>query len=215
MCAWNFEWTWTSYEGQLNCIVTTLSLGSRPRQGLARLWAKREAGSLRVQKSVKEWTLTLPSQFSFWELESQWICESSEGDFKGHNPLNWVNLYIIGNLLKHRCLNWACMTHLDIWNISYGPKKGRESNWQFDSRPLKVKNHPDFFLCRWCATYYWKTLNRGYNFVLDLISIGGLKTKLWGPKVAGVPTLGISGLPFGSLMTKCHLDVGLMERHII
>jgi hypothetical protein len=29
----------------------------------------------------------------------------------------------------------------------------------------------------------------------------------------GVPTLGILGLPFGSPKTKCHLDVGLMERH--
>jgi hypothetical protein len=28
-----------------------------------------------------------------------------------------------------------------------------------------------------------------------------------------VPTLGISGLPFGSLGTKCHLDVSLVERH--
>jgi len=37
--------------------------------------------------------------------------------------------------------------------------------------------------------------------------------KLWGSKVAGVPTLGISGLPFGSPETKCHLDVGLVERH--
>jgi hypothetical protein len=27
-----------------------------------------------------------------------------------------------------------------------------------------------------------------------------------------VPTLGISGLPFGSLGTKCHLDVGLVDR---
>jgi hypothetical protein len=31
----------------------------------------------------------------------------------------------------------------------------------------------------------------------------------------GVPTLRILGLPFGSPMTKCHLDVGLVERHII
>jgi hypothetical protein len=31
----------------------------------------------------------------------------------------------------------------------------------------------------------------------------------------GVSTLGISGLPFGSLGTKCHLDVGLVERHKI
>ncbi len=68
-------------------------------------------------------------------------------------------------------------------------------------------------MCRWRATYYWKALDKGYNFALDLISIRGLNTKLWGPKVMGVPTLGISGLPFGSPGTKCHLDVGLMERH--
>jgi hypothetical protein len=29
----------------------------------------------------------------------------------------------------------------------------------------------------------------------------------------GVPTLGISGLPFWSLRTKCHLDVSLAKRH--
>jgi len=32
------------------------------------------------------------------------------------------------------------MTHLDTSNISYGQKKGQESNWQFNSRPLKVGN---------------------------------------------------------------------------
>jgi hypothetical protein len=55
----------------------------------------------------------------------------------------------------------------------------------------------------------------GYNFDLDLISIRGLHTKLWGPKVTGVPTLGILGLPNGSPGTKCYLDVGLVERHKI
>jgi len=38
-------------------------------------------------------------------------------------------------------------------------KKGRESNCQFDSRPLKVANHPDFLACRWRVTYRWKALN--------------------------------------------------------
>jgi len=37
--------------------------------------------------------------------------------------------------------------------------------------------------------------------------------KVMGPKVAGIPTLGISKLPFGSPGTKCRLDVGVMERH--
>jgi len=58
-----------------------------------------------------------------------------------------------------------------------------------------------------------KAFNESYNFILDLISIEGLQTKLWGPKVAGVPTLAISGLPLESPKTKSHLDVGLMERH--
>jgi hypothetical protein len=93
-----------------------------------------------------------------------------------------------------------------IWNTSYGQKKGRESNRQFDSRPLKVKNCPNFLTCRWCATYHWKSLNKGYNFALEFISIGSLHTKLWDPKVTGVLTLVISGLPFESLETKCHLD---------
>jgi hypothetical protein len=30
-----------------------------------------------------------------------------------------------------------------------------------------------------------------------------------------MPNVAISGLTFGSSGTKCHLDVGLMERHII
>jgi len=63
------------------------------------------------------------------------------------------------------------------------------------------------------VTYRWKALNEGYNFILDLISIGGLHTKLWGPKVVEVLTLAISKLPFGSPKTKSHLEVRLVERH--
>jgi len=52
-------------------------------------------------------------------------------------------------------------------------------------------------LCRWHATYHWKTLDKGYNFVLNLISIRGLHVKLWGPEVARILILAISGLPLG------------------
>jgi hypothetical protein len=103
------------------------------------------------------------------------------------------------------------VTHFDIWNTSYGQKKG----WQFDFRPLKVKNRPDFLAFRWRVTHYWKALNESYNFALDFISIGGLHTKLWWPKVARVQTLGISKLPLGSPGTKCRLDVGLVKRYKI
>jgi hypothetical protein len=82
------------------------------------------------------------------------------------------------------------MIHLDIRNINYGQKKSRNSNRQFDSRPLKVRSRPDFLLCRWRVTYRLEALDKGYNSVIDFISIEGLHTKLWAPKVAGLPTLG-------------------------
>jgi hypothetical protein len=50
-------------------------------------------------------------------------------------------------------------------------------------------------MCRWRGTYRWKAFDEVYNFALDVISIGGLHTKLWAPKVVGVLTLRISGLP--------------------
>ncbi len=94
--------------------------------------------------------------------------------------------------MEHKCLKWARMTHLDTWNTNYGQKKGRELNWQFDFRPLKIENYPNVFSYRWCATYHWKDFEKGYNFSSNLISIKGLHTKLWASKVARVPTLGMS-----------------------
>jgi len=70
------------------------------------------------------------------------------------------------------------MSHLDICSTSYGKKKGRESNWQFDSRPLKVRNRPDPDVCKWSVTHHWKALNESYKFALDLIPIKGLSKEL-------------------------------------
>jgi hypothetical protein len=168
-----------------------------------------------VWENVKEWTLTLPSEFPLWELEFQWTPEFSERNCRVQNPLDWGILHIIGKLLERRCLKWARMTRLDTSNTSYGQKKGHESNCQFDSRPLKVGNCLDFLVCRWCERYYQKALNKGYNFALDLISIRGFHTKSWAPIVAGVPTLGISRFPLGSPGTKCHLGATPVARHIV
>ncbi len=121
-------------------------------------------------------------ELPLWELEFRWTPKSSKSDYRGQNSMDWKVPYIIGKLLKLRCLKWARMTHLDIWNTSYGQKKGWESTWPFDSRPLKVENRPNFFLCKWHATYLWKTFDDGYNyrnFSLRLV------TKPRGCKVAG------------------------------
>jgi hypothetical protein len=90
-------------------------------------------------------------------------------------------------------------------------KKGRELKWQFDSRPLKVKNRPDSFACRQRARYRWKALDKGYNFALDFIAIESLHKKLCTLKVVEVVVVAISGLPLGSPGTKSHLDVAPVE----
>ncbi len=118
---------------------------------------------------------TLPSELPLWELESKWIPKFLEANCRGQNSLDWRVPYIIGKLLELQCLKWSHMTHLDSSSISYGQKKRRESKCQFDFRPLKYKNRPDVLACRCYATYRWKPLDEGYNFALDLTSIGGLK----------------------------------------
>jgi hypothetical protein len=68
----------------------------------------------------------------------KWNPKLLEHNCRGQNSSVERVLSIIEKLLKHGCLKWACIAHLDIWNTSYGQKKGRESNCQFDSQPLKV-----------------------------------------------------------------------------
>jgi hypothetical protein len=122
---------------------------------------------LGVWENVREWTSTLPkwelpSDFSLWELESQWSPKFSKSDFKGQNPLDWRFPYIIGKLLELKCLKWARMTHLSTQNISYGKKKNQESNCQFDSQCFVIPEYDEinynivfgvFYNVFWSAYY--------------------------------------------------------------
>jgi hypothetical protein len=130
-------------------------------------------------------------------MESQWTPKTSESDFRGQNSMSCGVIYIIKNLLECRCLKWVRIAHLDIWNTSYGQKKGQESNCQFDSWPKKFGNRPELLSCRQRVTYHWKALDESYNFALDHTSIQGLLAKLWGSKVAEVSLGAISGLSCG------------------
>ncbi len=94
---------------------------------------------------------------------------------------------------------------------SYGQKKGQDSNWQFDSRPLKVRNRPDSDVYRRSATWSWKSFKESYKIASDLIPIEGLSKKLWMPKVSGIQPRTISRLLLGSPGKKCHSDVASAE----
>jgi hypothetical protein len=143
--------------------------------------------------------------------ESSGTLKNSEFDFRGQKTSPWDVLYTVRKVLKCRCPKWPRMSHLDIFSKSYGRKKGRESNWQFDSRSLKVENRPDPGAWRQIAAHRWKALKESYKFASDLIPIGGLNKKLRVAKVPEVQTGIVSGLPLGSHGTKSHLDVAPVE----
>jgi len=129
--------------------------------------------------------------------ESSEILEISKFNYRGQNTLHLDVLYIIRKLANCRCRKWACMGHLDICSTSYGKKKGQESNWQFDSRPLKVENQPDFGACSWNVTHRWKAFEENYKFVSDLIPIEGLSKEFWPRKVLEVQTRTVSDSSLG------------------
>jgi hypothetical protein len=122
-----------------------------------------------------------------------------ELDRKAQNTLHWGVFGNIGKVLKRRYRKCPRIGNSDICSPSYGQKKGRESNWQFDSRPLEVGNRPLPNVRFERATWRWKDLDEGYNFGSDLVAIQLCSQELWRFKVSGVPPRqfrdSISGVP--------------------
>jgi hypothetical protein len=72
-------------------------------------------------------------------------------------------------------------------------KKGRESNWQFDSQPLKVGNRPDPGVCSWSATHLGKLLRRATS-LLETSS----QSQVWGRNYELLKSRGLNQDNFGS-----------------
>jgi len=113
-----------------------------------------------MYEGVKEWILTLPRQLPL----GRWSPDGLPNLQRAIIGVKIQCLEAFLYLLELKCIKWARIAHLHIWNTSYGQKKGRESNWHFDFRALKFENRPDSLVWRWPATYHWKVLNEGYNF---------------------------------------------------
>ncbi len=119
-------------------------------------------------------------------MESSGTPECLELDSKGQNPSHWGVLGVVGKVLKRRYRKCPRIGNSDICSPSYRQKKGRELNWQFDSRPLKVRNRclPDIQIGS--AIRHLKDLDEGYNFGSDLVAIQLCSRELWRFEVPGV-----------------------------
>ncbi len=120
-------------------------------------------------------------------LESSGTPECLELNIKGQNTLHWDVRGVVGKVLKRRYRKCPRIGNSDICSPSYGQKKGRESNWQFNSRPLKVRNRCLPNIRIGSAIRRWKDLDEGYNFGSDLVAIQLCSRELWRFKVPGVP----------------------------
>jgi hypothetical protein len=127
-----------------------------------------------------------PNTSKVGDLESSRTPECLNFDSKAQNTSHWGVLGVIGKVLKHIYRKWPRIGHLNIFSPSYGQKKGRESNWQFDSRPLKVGNRPLPDLRIESEIRRWKNLEEGYKFGSDLVAIKLCSRELWAPKVPGL-----------------------------
>jgi hypothetical protein len=102
-----------------------------------------------------------PNTWKSWELESSRTPECSELNNKGQNTSHWGILGVVEKVLKLRYRKCPRIGNSDICSSSYGQKKGRESNCQFDSRPLKVRNRCLPYIRFECATWRLERSRRG------------------------------------------------------
>ncbi len=101
----------------------------------------------------------------FWELHLWGSCECSEPWLERWTSTKLSPHDTIKNFLKCRCLKCTCIVHLDLIWMSYDKKKGRKSNYKFDSRPpiLWKQGSNEVWLER--AIHHWKDILKGYNIL--------------------------------------------------
>jgi len=129
VCSWSFYDAWTSHgHTQIHkCYNPSLGVTTKVRacKGAGQEWNPRVTfhviGSVGkcegMNPHTPKWAPTLgigvPMDFRIFKRKLQ-----------GLKFIRLKRLYTIENFLRLRCLKCACITHLDIYNISYGQKKG-------------------------------------------------------------------------------------------
>ncbi len=134
-----------------------------------------------------------PNTWKSRELKSSRTPECLELDRKGQNTSHWGVLGVIGKVLKRKYRKWPRIGHLDICSPSYGQKTGRESNWQFDSRALKVGNRPVPDIRFWECDTALKRSRRGLQLWLRPRRDRMRESRVMSSQSPGTPTGTISG----------------------
>jgi hypothetical protein len=129
---WHLNRGFCNKNGYMLCRNPSLGLATKAR-GCKVMGQEGDLGALHMLPGVQRVWGHEPSHSQVNSHVGSWspkrTFESSELDCRGQNSSARRVLYIIGKLLKCRCLKWAQISRLDICNTSYGQMNGRESNW--------------------------------------------------------------------------------------
>jgi hypothetical protein len=168
--------------------VTTITLGS---------WLNVECKGLRGQENVfgcetyfHKWERMqgmepndsqVHSHFGITFVRESWMFKTLVGKT---NKIKLGPHDTIGKVLKCRCLKCPHIVHLYLICMNYDQKKGRESNWEFDSwSQIPLEQSSNLRLGH--AIHLWKDLFESYKVVpLDVPNKLGLK-KIWTSKILG------------------------------
>jgi hypothetical protein len=146
-----------------------------------------------------------PNTWKSWDLESSGTPECSGLNSKGQNTSHWSVLSVIEKVLKRKY--WKCprIGNSDICSPSYGQKKGRESNWQFDSTTKSRESIPSWHPI-WVCDMALEISQRGLQLWFKPHRDPTLQSGVMVIQSSGSPAGTISGLHFGSPGNLCHLD---------
>jgi hypothetical protein len=189
---------------RINCRNFSLGLTTKAR-GVARVWTKRKPRShITYYRECRKVWGSEPSHFQGNSHFERW---NPGGFLKLQRAISGVKtkwivafLYIIGKLLERRCLKWARIAHLDIWNTSYGQKKGRESKSQESTRFTCLQSASDIFL---------KSSQRELQLCFRPHLNQRFTRKIMGLQNRGSPNLGDFGTPTSESRDKKPFGCGL------
>jgi hypothetical protein len=114
--------------------VTTLTLGLRLNVECKGIWGQESVFECETHSHKWVRALCLPNALPLWELH---LCRSPKcfEHWLKNQTSTILGLYnTIGKVLRCRCLKCPLIVHLDLICMNYDQKKGRESNWEFDSQ---------------------------------------------------------------------------------
>jgi hypothetical protein len=133
----------------------------------------------------------------------------SKSNCSGRNSLDWSIHCIIGKLLEHRCLKWACMTHLHTLKHKLWSKERLGVKLAVWLPSIKSQESPRFPCMQVVCHIPLERTQRGLQLYFKPYIIERSTKKVMGPQSHGSPKFVNFGTPIWESQDKMPFGCGL------